>query len=106
MHCRFFRQIYTQPAFKFFSLRINSAAKEDIPILRKPRVLNKERAAILSQMAGIVVLLKRAFSFIVKIATLFRKYLQETNAETKAKLELLLRPPKVSTFITKLIQRE
>jgi hypothetical protein len=88
------------------SERINSAAKEDIPILRKPRVLNMERAAILSQMAGIVVLLKRTFSFIVKITTLFRKYLQETNAETKVKLELLLRPPKVSTFITKLIQRE
>jgi len=88
------------------SERINSTAKEDIPILRKPRVLNIERAAILSQMAGIVVLLKRAFSFIVKITILFRKYLQETNAENKAKLELLLRPPKVSTFITKLIQRE
>jgi hypothetical protein len=86
--------------------RINSAAKEDTPILRIPRVLNTDRAAILAQMTAIVVLLKRALSFVVKITHLFRKSMQETNAETKAKLELLLRPPKVSAFILKLIQRE
>jgi len=88
------------------SERINSAAKEDTPLLSKPRVLNGQRAAILSQMTGIVVLLKRAMSFVIKITHLFRKYMQETNAETKAKLLLLLRPPKVPTFIMKLIQRE
>jgi len=57
-------------------------------------------------MTAIVVLLKRALSFVIKITYLFRKYMQETNAETKARLELLLRPPKVPTFIMKLIQRE
>lgn len=88
------------------SERINSAAKEDTPILRSPRVLNAERAAILAQMTAIVVLLKRALSFVIKITHLFRKYMRETNAETKAKLLLLLRPPKVPTFIMKLIQRE
>jgi hypothetical protein len=88
------------------SERINSAAKEDTPILRKPRVLNKKRAATLAQMTAIVILMKRAFSFVVKTTTLFRKYFRESNAETKAKMELLLRPPSVPTFIMKLIQRE
>jgi len=88
------------------SERINSAAKEDTPILRKPRVLNGKRAATLAQMTAIVILLKRAFSFVVKITALFRKYLQESNSTTKTKLELLLRPPPVPTFILKLIQRE
>jgi len=88
------------------SERINSAAKEDTPILHKPRVLNKKRAATLAQMTAIVILLKRALSFVAKVTTLFRKYIQESNAETKAKLKLLLKPPTVSTFIMKLIQRE
>ena len=88
------------------SERINSAAKEDTPILRKPRVCNGKRAATLAQMTGIVILLKRAFSFVVKTTSLFRKFLQESNATTKTKLELLLRPPSVPTFIMKLIQRE
>ena len=57
-------------------------------------------------MTGIVILLKRAFSFVVKTTALFRKYLQESNSTTKTKLELLLRPPPVPTFILKLIQRE
>lgn len=88
------------------SERINSAAKENTPILRKPRVLNAKRAATLAQMTAIVILLKRAFSFVVKTTALFRKFLQESNATTKTKLELLLRPPSVPTFIMKLIQRE
>ena len=88
------------------SERINSAAKEDTPILRKPRVRNGKRAATLAQMTAIVILLKRALSFVVKITTLFRKYLKESNAETKTKMELLLRPPPVPTFILNLIQRE
>ena len=88
------------------SERINSAGKEDTPILRKPRVRNGKRAATLAQMTGIVILLKRAFSFVVKTTARFRKYLQESNSATKTKLELLLRPPPVPTFILKLIQRE
>jgi len=92
--------------YRSASERINSAAKEDTPILRKPRVLNKERAATLAQMTGIVILLKRAFSFIVKKTALFRKYFKESNAEARAKLKLLLEPPDVPAFIMKLILRE
>jgi len=57
-------------------------------------------------MTAIVILLKRAFSFIVKITTLFRKHDQESDPIIKAKLELLLKPPPVPTFIQNLIQRE
>ena len=88
------------------SERINSAAKVDTPILHKPRVLNGNRAAILAQMTTIVILLKRAFSFVLKTTARFRKYLQESNSATKTKLELLLKPPPVPTFIQKLIKRE
>jgi len=88
------------------SERINSAVKEDIPILRKPRVTNGFRAKILAQLAASVILLKRAFSFIAKITTLVRKYHRATDQKIKAKLQLLLTPPAVPTFIQKLIQRE
>ena len=57
-------------------------------------------------MTAIVILLKRAFSFVVKTTALFRKYLQASNSTTKTKMELLLRPLPVPTFILKLIQRE
>ena len=57
-------------------------------------------------MTAIIILLKRAFSFVVKTTVLFRKYLQASNSITKTKMELLLRPPTVPTFIQKLIMRE
>jgi uncharacterized membrane-anchored protein len=49
------------------SERANSTLKEDIKILDKPRVMNRKRANILSQMAAIALLLVRGFSFVVKI---------------------------------------
>ena len=49
------------------SERANSTMKEDLKILEKPRVLNSSRANILAQMAGIVLLLSRAFKFIVRL---------------------------------------
>ena len=55
-------------------------------------------------MTAIVILLKRAFSFVVKTTVLFRKYLQASNSITK--MELLLNPPPLPTFIQKLIMRE
>ena len=71
--------------------RANSTIKEDIKILEKPRVLNGFRSNILGQMAGITLLLKRAFSFIVKITNQFAKSLE-------------LRPPPIPKSIQNIIQ--
>jgi len=54
------------------SERSNSTMKEYLKILDKPRILNAQRANILAQMAAIVLLLKRAFSFIVRITCQIR----------------------------------
>jgi hypothetical protein len=73
--------------------RANSTIKEDIKILEKPRVLSGFRSNILGQMAGITLLLKRAFSFIVKITNRFAKCLE-------------LRPPAIPKSIQNIIQIE
>jgi len=46
------------------SERANSSLKEALHILNKPKVLNCQKANILAQMVGIVLLLKRSFPFI------------------------------------------
>jgi hypothetical protein len=62
--------------FRSASERSNSTIKEDKKIIDKPRVLNISRANILAQMAAIVLLLTRAFSFVVKITCRIRKLLE------------------------------
>jgi hypothetical protein len=62
------------------SERSNSTIKEDKKIIHKPRVLNISRANILSQMAAIVLLLTRAFSFVVKITCRIRKLLDSKGS--------------------------
>lgn len=57
------------------SERSNSTIKVDKPILDNPRVLNASRAGILAQMAAVVLLLYRAFSFIAKTTCQIRKLL-------------------------------
>ena len=84
------------------SERANSTMKEDLKILEKPRVLNASRSNILAQLSAIVLLLKRAFNFIIRITVLFRK-IQETN-DPNAKEKL--RPPLVPKSIQRLIQLE
>ena len=84
------------------SERSNSTIKEDLKVLEKPRVLKGTRANILAQMAGIVFLLKRAFSFIVRINNQFRKLYQTNDPAIKEKLE----PPFVSKSIQNVIQLE
>ena len=49
--------------------------KQDLKILEKPRVLNGSRADILAQTAAIVLLLKHAFKFIVRITNLFKSWI-------------------------------
>ena len=76
--------------------------KEDLKILEKPRVLNDSRANILAQMAGIVLLLNRAFKFIVRLTILFRKLHQTNDPVIKEKLK----PPFIPKSIRNVIQLE
>ena len=84
------------------SERSNSTLKEDIKILDKPRVMNSSRANILAQMAGIVLLLTRAFKFIVRLTILFRKLHRTNDPDIKEKLK----PPSIPKSIQCLIQLE
>jgi hypothetical protein len=62
------------------SERANSTLKDNIKILDKPRVLNSTRANILAQMAAIVLLLFRGFSFVVKTTCKIRQLLQSKGS--------------------------
>jgi len=84
------------------SERANSTIKEDQKILDKPRVINISRANILAQMAAIVLLLKRAFAFIVRTTNLFRKLHKTNDPDIKEKLK----PPSIPKSILSLIQLE
>jgi hypothetical protein len=84
------------------SERANSTMKEDLKILEKPKILNAQRAAILAQMAAIVLLLHRAFAFVVKTTILFTKLHQTNDPAIKEKLK----PPRIPKSILNLIQLE
>ena len=84
------------------SERSNSTMKEDLKILDKPRVLGRPRANILAQMAAIVLLLKRAFSFIVRITNQIRKLYKSNDPAIKEKLK----PPFIPKSIRNIIQLE
>jgi hypothetical protein len=83
------------------SERTNSSAKDDFCILAKPKIRGLKKAGILSQMAIIVVLLKRIAHFIVKVTLVFRK-----NPEQLTSPPILIPGPKVPKFILNLVQRE
>jgi len=84
------------------SERANSTMKEDLKILEKPRILNAQRAAVLAQMAAIVLLLHRAFNFVVKTTILFTKLYQTNDPVIKEKLK----PLRIPKSILNLIQLE
>jgi len=88
--------------FRSASERVNSVIKEDLKIIDKPIVYNKERADSLAQIAAIVLLLYRAFTFIVKISMLFAKYRLSKDPAIAIKLQ----PHFVPQSILSLIQRE
>jgi len=81
------------------SERANSTMKEDLKILEKPRVLKISRSNILAQLSAIVLLLKRAFSFIVRITVRFRNFQETGDPTVKDKL----RPPFVPKSLRQLI---
>jgi hypothetical protein len=65
--------------FRAASERANSTLKEHIKILDKPKVFNASRADIFAQLAAIVLLLSRGFSFILRTTCLIRKLLKSND---------------------------
>jgi len=84
------------------SERSNSTVKEDIPILRRPRVIGTPRSDILAQITAIVLLLKRAFSFVVRITNQIRKLGQTNDLAAHQKLRI----SRIPKLIRKIIQLE
>jgi hypothetical protein len=73
--------------------------KEDLKILEKPRIINAHRAGILAQMAAIVLLLHRAFKFVVKNTILFTKLHQNDDEAIKEKLKSPSIPKSIRNLI-------
>ena len=84
------------------SERTNSTAKTDLNILAHPQVMGLQRAAILAQLACIVVLLKRFLVFVVKITLSLRKLRITGNREFLKQLELR----KLPTYLSSIVQRK
>nr|CBX27446.1 hypothetical protein N47_H22680 [uncultured Desulfobacterium sp.] len=84
------------------SERANSTIKKDLNIIDKPRVLNISRSNILSQLAAIVLLLKRAFSFIIRTTNLLRKLYEINDPD----IETILKPPIIPKALANIIQLE
>jgi hypothetical protein len=85
------------------SERTNSSAKEDFCILSKPKIRGIKSAGVLTQIAVIVVLLKRIARFIVKVTLAFRQKIQNNKSPPR---HVFIPGPKVQKFILNLIQRE
>ena len=88
-------------ALRSASERTNSAAKEDLCILNKPKIRGIKHAGVLAQMAVITLLLKRIICFIVKVTLAMRKMLSNNNG-----LKPCLPGPEVPKCILNIIQRE
>ncbi len=84
------------------SERANSSIKVDMDILDRPRVLGIKRASILVQLATIVLLLQRGFSFVAKVTFLLRRFRQTRDPKLKQNLF----PPLIAKSIQNLILRE
>jgi hypothetical protein len=85
------------------SERLNSTAKQDFCILSKPKIRGQINAGVLSQIAVIVVLLKRVAHFIIKVTLALRKQMLKNKSPT---YRAFIPGPKVPKFILNLIQRE
>ena len=99
--------IYLTPSplefpLSMFSLLKSADLLNILKILDKPRVLKGSRANILAQMAAIVLLLKRAFSFIVRVTNQIRKLLHTNDPAIKERLK----PPFIAKSIRNIIQLE
>jgi hypothetical protein len=85
------------------SERTNSSAKVDFCILSKPKIRGLKSAGILSQMAVIVVLLKRIARFIVKVTLSFREKVENNKSPHQY---IFISGPKAPKLILNIIQRE
>ena len=85
------------------SERTNSTLKSDLNILEKPWILNGVRADILTQIAALILLLKRVFSFIERVTFLMWRI---QNTDDKALLLKQLQLPHIPQALSSLIQRE
>ena len=83
--------------------RTNSSAKDDFCILAKPKVRGLKNAGVISQMAVMVVLLKRIARFIVKVTLAFR---EKTENNKSPPQPIFIPGRKVPKFILNLVQRE
>jgi len=83
------------------SERTNSTAKEDLHILSNPRVRGLKRAAILSQLTLMAILLRRVAQFIIRVTLAVRKERIKNPHGF-----VIIRGPKVPNFILNLVQRE
>jgi hypothetical protein len=83
--------------------RTNASAKDDFTILTKPKIRGIKNAGILSQMAVIIVLLKRISHFIVKVTLAFR---EKVNNNKSPPQHVYIPGPQVPKFILNLVQRE
>jgi len=90
-------------AFRSGSERTNSTAKDDLHILEKPKIRGLKNAAVIAQMAVIVVLLKRIAKFIIKVTLAFRNKVQANKSPPR---RIYLPGPKVPKFILNIIQKE
>jgi hypothetical protein len=90
-------------ALRSASERVNSTAKDDFTILAKPKIRGLGSAGVLSQMAVIVVLLKRVAKFIIKVTLALKKQLFENRAHPD---DLFIPGHEVPPFLRNLILRE
>jgi hypothetical protein len=90
-------------ALRSASERVNSSAKDDFAILAKPKIRGLSFAGVLSQMAVIVVLLKRVARFIIKVTLALRKQLLPNRDPPQ---DQFIPGPEVPPFICNLILRE
>jgi hypothetical protein len=90
-------------ALRSASERTNASAKDDFCILAKPKVRGLRNAGVISQMAVIVVLLKRITRFIVKVTLVLRNQIENNKSQHYS---ILVPGPKAPKFILNLVQRE
>jgi hypothetical protein len=82
--------------------RTNATAKDDFGILSKPKIRGLKSAGILSQMAVIVVLLKKITCFIIKVTLALTKPKQNNESPPV----FFVPGPSVPKFILNFVMRE